>query len=209
MMQNRPFSLLPGRRARMSRGSAAGGYSLIEVLFASILLLVVAISIIPMFTRALQSNLAGGRSSAMATFAASDMEVVNEKAIDHEDYALEGTDFVNVATQYWNMGEGAADGESNAYLGDEVWQDDDETGMILWQRTTDVRKYAISDILPIVDTSGTTLVGYGTHPRIFDLPLKPGEEGSKHLVEFRVQIEPFSESFGAGGQITISHFRTY
>ena len=197
----------------LRRGAAArypgGGYSLIEVLFASFLLLVVAISIIPMFTRALQSNLAGGRASAMATFAASDMEVVNQKTIDHEDYELEGTDFVSVATEYWNMGTDSTDNEGNKYLGDEVWQDDDTTGMILWERTTEVRKYAVSDILPIVDTSGTTLTGYGENPRIFDLPLKPSEEGSKHLVEFRVQIKPYGNVFGAGKQITISHFRTY
>jgi len=191
------------------RGRAAGGYSLIEVIFATFLLLIVAISIIPMFTRALQSNLAGGRSSAMATFAASDMEVVNQKIIDHGDYDLVGTNFVSVATQYWNLGKDDTEGEGNKQLGDEVWQDDNSTGMILWQRTTEVRKYAVSDILPIVDTSGTALVGYGENPRIFDLPLKPSEEGAKHLVEFRVQIQPYGESFGVGKRMTISHFRTY
>lgn len=209
MLRNRHFPLLfPGRTiSRRGRGPVAG-YSLIEVLFASFLLLVVAISIIPMFTRALQSNLSGGRSSSMATFAASDMEAVNEKNIDHDDYALAGSDFISLATEYWNMGTDPT-GEGNTYIGDEVWQDDDTTGTILWERNTAVRKYAVSDILPIVDTSGTTLVGYGVNPRMFDLPLKPSEEGSKHLVEFRVQIKPYAEVFGAGRQITISHFRSY
>jgi hypothetical protein len=191
------------------RGGAAGGYSLIEVLFASFLLLVVAISIIPMFTRALQSNLAGGRSSAIATFVASDMEQANQKFIDHEDFDLVGTDFVNVATQYWNLGTSDSDGDGRQLLGDEVWQDDNSSGSILWERTTEVRKYGVSDILPVVDTTGTILTGYGENPRIFDLPLSPSEEGAKHLVEFRVQIKPYTESFGVGKRMTVSHFRTY
>ena len=204
MMKRRSTVRIPRRPRRTA------GYSLIEVLFASFLLLVVAVSIIPMFTRALESNLAGGRASAMASFAAANLEEANQKRIDHEDYDLDTATVLGFDPEYWSLGD-ASDDDGNKFLGDEVWQSTDTDGLILWERNLTVRKYAVADILPTVSTDGSTVTGFGEHPRIFDLPLKPSEESFTHLVEFRVEIKPHSDTVpvDSGQRMTISHFRTY
>ena len=144
------------RRLAPSSVRSSAGYSLLEVLFASFLLLVVAVSIIPMFTRALQSNLIGARASSQANFVSANLEALNEKLIDHEDYDLTGGDFVAISPQYWWLGAS----EGNDTLGDEQWKTTDaDGGLILWQRSLEVRKYSVSDILPTVSIDGTDITG--------------------------------------------------
>ena len=53
----------PPGGGQAKRGDA--GFSLVEGLIAAALLLVIAVSILPLFTRALKSNLSGGRASQL------------------------------------------------------------------------------------------------------------------------------------------------
>lgn len=193
---------------RACHGGNSAGYSLLEVLFASLLLLVVAVSILPLFTRALQSNLAGGRASNMTNFAASDLEAANQRTINHSQYDLEGQQVLSLGEAFWNL---VVDGTgSNSSIGDEKWQADDTgSGVFVWKRSTKVRKYSISDITPLVQPDGTTLSALG-HPYKYDSPLSL-DDSSVHLSEFRVTIRPNQDNLPAatGRRLTVGHFRAY
>ncbi len=203
-----PGLRIQGVRRFSRRGGGAAGYSLLEVLFASLLLLVVAVSILPLFTRALQSNLSGGRASNMTNFAASDIEAANQRTINHPAYDLEGQETVNLGRRFWNL---VVDSTGrNAYIGDEQWEADDTgDGVFVWERSTTVRKYSISDITPLVQPDGTTLSALG-HPYKYDSPLTL-DDSSVHLSEFRVTIRPNQDNLPAatGRRLTVGHFRAY
>lgn len=201
--------------------ASQSGFSLLETLFAAVLLAVVAVSILPLFTRALQSNRAGGWSSVMSNFAGADIETANQMVIDHEDFDLPAGGVLETGAQYWNSG--AVDtGEANKLIGDEQWEDDPSgPGLVLWVRNSKVRKYSFADIsVGTISSDGSpTLLSLG-HPELFDRPLDndDGADGYKaHLTEIRVTVQPCrgcdgseSEQFLALGQrTTVSHFRAY
>ena len=211
----------------MSKSSRDGGYSLVEVLLASAILLVITVSILPLFSRSLQSNLTGGRASQMATFTAHDIEGANQRFVDHPAWNL-GTDTcegaldpcLKISTNYFSV-------EDEATIGDEEWEPDTSGGgLFLWERTTNLRKYTYADILPgnIDLGSGTAVVPLGDgHPELFDRPLSSdtGAAGnSVHMVEYRVTVEPYKGTQISGSstplldgtrqmQMTSGHFRTY
>lgn len=212
---NKHFS---SRRRPMPR---QGGFSLLETLFAAVLLFVVSVSILPLFTRALQSNMAGGWSNVMSNFVGEDIEAANQMNLDHEDFDLPAGGVLDLGAQYWNSG--AADaGESNQTLGDGKWQDDTGgSGQILWMRRAKVRKYSFADIGSgtISADGSSTLVTLG-NPELFDTPLSTddGADGYKaHLTEFRVTVQPCRNCDGSepeqflnvGQRMTVSHFRAY
>ncbi len=192
---------------------AVAGFSLVEVLLASALLLVVVVSIMPLFSRALQSNAIGGQASAMATFSMEDLEEGNQATVDHAEWKLGGSggtmvdDALVFAKEYWS---GAAEDQ----LGDGGWQPDNSSGdLFLWERSAKVRKHSYADVLPgnlEVSGSGLTQVG---HPELYDVPF-PNETGAKgknlHILEIRVTIQPYTGlPLSQGQQMTVGHYRAF
>ncbi|MCP3961586.1 MAG: hypothetical protein GY719_27405 [bacterium] len=193
------------------------GFSLVEGLIAAALLLVVAVGILPLFMRALESNISGGRSSQITTFVSADIEAVNQLIVDRDEWDLTGSDFLtldvgtNTGTDFWDIGT-LSDGVQPARLGDEEWVDEetDATGPILWSRDMVLRKYSLGDVQILAGTDATAdaLVTVG-HPMLFDSPLDT--DLNAHLTEIRVTIqENRAEIPSASGQrITVGHFRTF
>lgn len=216
-------SLSPWRRLR---GDASAGYSLLEVLLAGALLAMISVSIIPMFTRALESNSVGGRASVMSTFAGGDLEAANQATIDHPDWDLAPGGVLDLGTEYWNAGLGDTLQGFNRKVGEGEWQDNaDGPGLVLWSRRTKVRKYSFADIIPgtISVEGGTDLIPLG-HPELFDSPLDDDDAGDAnkvHLVEFRVTVKPCRncdedddnpdavDQATLGQKMTVGHFRSY
>lgn len=197
------------------RGDADAGFSLVEVLIATALLLVIAISVLPLFMRALESNTSGGRSSQLSTFVNADLETVNQATVDHQNWDLSsGTGgVVDLGQRYWDTGV-AYDGASMpAHLGDETWVDaeTDAVGPILWQRQMTLRKYTFADIHATLgsDPDNPALFTLG-HPALFDTPLT-AEGDNAHLTELRISIKENREGIpvDTGQRITVSHFRAY
>lgn len=199
----------------------AGGFSLLETLFAAALLFVIAVSIIPLFTRALQSNTAGGWSSVMTNFVGEDLEGSNQMVLDHEDLDLPIGGVLDLGTQYWNAGI-VDSGDGNIVIGDEAWQDEpDGPGLVLWMRRAKVRKYSFADIsVGTISVDGSdTLIPLG-HPELFDSPLTDDDDANgykAHLTEVRVTVQPCRRCSGdepeqflsLGQRMTVSHFRAY
>lgn len=216
-MRPRTQSLRAARRRKM----ANGGFSLLESLFAAALLFVVAVSIIPLFTRALQSNAAGGWSNVMTNFVGENLESANQMVLDHENLDLPINGVLQVDAQYWNSGAtDSADGDR--IIGDGGWEDDpDGPGLVLWMRRASVRKYSFADIsIGTISADGSdTLIPLG-NPELFDSPLTTddGANGYKaHLTEIRVTVQPCrrcngdepDEFLALGQRMTVSHFRAY
>lgn len=72
------------RRGRKRPGER--GLSLIEVLFSLLILLVITLSIIPLFSRAIQSNKRGAQASQTVSFLNSNIEEVNQVSINYDEF---------------------------------------------------------------------------------------------------------------------------
>jgi len=111
----------------------SGGFSLLEVLIASLLFLVVALGILPMFQRAIRTNTAGQDSTDVANLARSRVEEFMQ--IDYFGPALTVPvgqtenviqDYFDRATEQWIVGTPATPTDAD------------------WLRTTTVRWYAVA-----------------------------------------------------------------
>lgn len=206
----------PNRAPDQAPMARDAGFSLIEGLMAAALLLVVAVSILPLFMRALESNTRGGRASQVTTLAVAAIEQINQTTVDHDDYQLEGgvSGVRETGTMYWDMGPFYAEG-SPAAIGDEQWVSDKSaaTGQVLWMRELDVRKYSFADVHGTIKVGGSELSTLGD-PRWFDSPLITDNDGdlyNAHITEFRVHLveDRLSGTLNSGQRITIGHFRTF
>lgn len=210
------------------RASYAAGYTLVEVLIAAALLLVIAVGVMPLFSRSIQSNLIGGRASEMAVFAVQDIEALSQKIVDHSDWKLNGPlggdcggeRCARLGTEFWQVPRDPAARQ----VGGDRWVDTETTGwrgsaapgayIFPWRRSAEVRKYSYADILPgNLDIGGTTLTPLG-HPELFDTPLTTDSGGaatSAHVIELRVSVD-LNESEVLDDQnqrMTIGQFRVY
>jgi hypothetical protein len=197
------------RTPRRRRRPGSAGYSLLEVLFSAALLLVISVSILPLFTRAMESNVAGGRATTMSTLVAADIETVGQTTVDHPDWNIT-SGVADLGTQFYNAGV-----PGSSHLGEAGWEEDrTDPGLYLWQRSTEVRKYSYADVIPGTVSVGdeTTLVTRG-HPELYDQPLDDddgADAANAHVVEFRVVINPDSSAADTVGQrMTVGHYRAY
>ena len=193
--------------------SGEAGFSLVEGLIAAALLLVVAVSVLPLFTRALESNISGGRSSQLSTFVTADIESVNQMLVDRDEWdvaASGGT--LDLGTTFWDLGPLFDTAGVPDTLGDEAWVDavTDAQGPVLWSRNISVRKYSLADlqILAGTDVAEDALTAVG-NPMLFDMPLTDDEDA--HIVEVRVSIKENRDALpvGSGKRITVGHFRAF
>ncbi len=225
--------MYPKRRRSSTVGPAPAeaGFSLVEGLMAAALLLVVAVSVLPLFMRALESNVRGGRASQVSALVTAEIEAINQATVDRPEWQLTG-DNVGVretGTLYWDTGK-LAEGGKPAEIGDEKWIDvaggDAPQGPVLWTRKLDVRKYSFADVHSAITSVGASELSTLGDPRWFDSPLTTDDDGdlfNAHITEFRVHIREDRDGkpavFEVGGdpettvwmgqRMTIGHFRTF
>ena len=191
-----------------ARGQA--GFSLIEGIIAAGLLLVVAVAVLPIFVRALDSNLSGGRRSQLSTFASGELEELNQQSVDQAAWSVAGAPggVLERGSRFWDSGPNL----EPDLLGDEAWVDvlpADPDRLVLYQRSSStVRKYNLADIQIVVGAGGG-LASSGVDPMLFDSPL--ADDDGAHLTEIRVSIRENREALPAasGKRITVRQFRVY
>ncbi len=203
---------------RKHSGHRQAGFLLIEGLIATALLLVVAVSTLPLFTRALENNLSGGRSSQLSTFVVGDIESVNQTPVDQDAWMVGTTPegVLDLDSRYWDMGP-LYDTDTPNFLGDEKWiaSEDEAEGLILWSRSASVRKYSLADIQIVISSDAGGVVTGGDDPSadfspmLFDNPLT--DDSNAHLTEMRVTIREQRGTLAAstGRGMTVGHFRAF
>lgn len=169
----------------------AGGFSLVEVLIAALLLLIILLGIVPLFLRSMSSRQEGRESTAVGSYARTRAETLLQLPFDHPELTVPG---------------GAAQLEVVEYLdrATDRWSRDPAlAAQAFWVRTTRVRQYGSSDLLDgDVDGDGNNL----------DLPLPGGTNPrSIQLKEIEVAIESPRDggALGAAEEITVRVLKAF
>jgi len=122
---------LTGRRRR----SRAAGFSFIEVIIASLLMLMIAVSVLPMFTEAASSNVTGREYTEVANFARSRAEEFIQLPFNAEPLAITGgterlhEEYYSAGFRKWLPGTVPAPGDR-----------------ALWLRQTTIRQFKAADL---------------------------------------------------------------
>ena len=130
-------ALMPGRAT-----GPGSGFTIIEVLVASVLFLMIALGVLPLFTRSIVSNAEGFDHTRVATFARARGEEFMQLPFDSPDLKpVTGTE--RVFDEYYSQSSSAwVDG--TAPVGDPA----------LWTRTTTIRQFNVDDLAtPLPDTA--------------------------------------------------------
>lgn len=184
----------PKRTRRPRRGES--GLSLIEALIAMALLLLLAIGILPLFTRAMVNNAAGSESTQSANHARFRIEQLGQLPFNNVAVDVAAGNQLLVRDRYFS-------GDQNVQ-GDESWTAGTAAGFPLWNRTTRVRQFGLrgtidSDADNVIDG----LVGLEDLDLDgeFDNPLASGTDPSFiHYKELAVELaSPRDDPTGARG----------
>lgn len=121
---SRSRALLPSRRA--------AGFSLLEVLFAAVILLAALLGISTLFMRSMANNVEGRESSVASAFVRSQAEELQAIALEHPDVQVTAGSTKETKLAYW---------DDNAHS----WEAAPPAGSP-WTRTTDVQLFRIDDL---------------------------------------------------------------
>jgi Tfp pilus assembly protein PilV len=157
--------------ALLKRRAGEAGFSMIEALVASLILLVIALGLIPVFSRSIDNNATGNDALQSTNFGRGQLEEVLQLPFNNQGLDIPAGQPQGQVVESWTQGT-AALGDGN-----EGWAAGAAPtgrGAILWRRTMRVRQYGVSDVED--GTLSTALPG-GTQP-IF-----------VHLKEVEVQLD--------------------
>ncbi|MEM9554919.1 MAG: hypothetical protein AAGC60_11715 [Acidobacteriota bacterium] len=195
-------------RLRARRG--ARGFSLVELIFSTFLILIVAVGILPLFMRAIQNNVSGGDSSDLITILRSGNESMSFSSLSDlhlGDQEAVASDSMFLEIPFTVLHTGARDPitGNDQTIGDEEWVADGDpaTGLGTWQRSTRIFFHPIADVMPGIvsvgaDTGGATFETVG-HPQLFDDPIPVAQAQSEFNNLVRIEIEVESTQQGADG----------
>lgn len=188
---------LPVRRRRPPREA---GTSLIETLIAAAILLVIAVSLFPMFHRAVANNLSGADASQATQHGRSELEGLFALPIDSPVFDMRDPlpghtvdndgagDRMTIASLYRdddaNVDPDASDGAQHLATGAWIADRSAARGLVVWQRTSVIRQYSYADIGEgVIDVNNPGQIVVTGHPQLFDSPLPRDAPGSQ--VNFR------------------------
>jgi Tfp pilus assembly protein PilV len=174
-------NLSPGMAAR--RGEA--GFSIIEALIAAAILLMIALGLLPLFSRSISDNVSGNDASQATNGSRTEVEELLQLPFNNTRLEVPGGAEMAQTKDFWTTGDPEKVGDDK-----EGWTSNAAgRGTVLWNRTTEVRQYSVSDLDD----------GKLDHPQ-------PGgtEATFIQLKEMTVTIEnPKKNIFGNGQGITL------
>jgi prepilin-type N-terminal cleavage/methylation domain-containing protein len=176
---------LPARR----HGDA--GFSLIEALIAAAILLIIALGLLPLFSRSISDNVSGNDATQATNGSRTQVEEMLRVPFHNDRLEIPaGAEMVQTKDS-WTAGALDKTGDAN----EGWWTDPTGHGTVLWTRTSEVRQYTISDL-----DDGT-----------LDDP-KPGGTESAFISfkELTVIVEnPKKDLFGGGQGITLKVIKPF
>lgn len=130
--------------ARLS-GCREAGFSMIEALIAAAILLIIALGLIPLFSRSIIDNNSGNDATQVTNHGKTQLESLIQLPFNHERLEVPGGANVSQAAETWTTGALNQAGDPN----ERWWQGTAPpagSGEALWTRTTRVRQFSISDL---------------------------------------------------------------
>ncbi|HYO12253.1 MAG TPA: hypothetical protein VE685_03545 [Thermoanaerobaculia bacterium] len=127
----------------LSDRTREAGFSLIEAVIAAFLLLVIALGLIPLFSRSILDNSSGNDSTQASNHGRTQLEELIQAPFNSQRLTVAAGQPFSGTTESWTQG-------NPDELGDalEGWWPGEpaDRGQILWRRTTQVSQYSISDL---------------------------------------------------------------
>ena len=159
------------------------GFSLIEVLIASVIMLIIALGVISLFTMAMSSNLQGGDNTKAANFAREKLELLWQIPFNDPQLTIAGAatthqlyEYYDETTKQWT-GMGSATPPPGA----------------IWTRITTIRQFSIDDLTePISGDDGTTAP----------------EQVQMKEIKVEVRNTRAGGAFGGGKELTLLAYRS-
>lgn len=177
---------------------------MLEVLIATGVMLVIALSVLPLLLRSVANNTRGGEATQAASFAGAQLDALLQMPFDRGPMVLADTTAETVMVETQTLAADVSVPELMVEPPDARWQDGDvaDTETMQWRRTTRVRQFGLTDLEPDPGTGLTSL----------DQPL-PGGTAAQfvHLKEVEVRIESGREAgaLGAGQDLTIRVLKAF
>lgn len=155
-------------RNRLGRAAGGGpmrGMSLIEVVIASLILLMLALGIVPMFTRSMASNTAGAESTRVANMATQRAEELFQLPWDAADLTIDPGDLELIHDEVYTE-------EDGTFIEGTAAEAVDAGKSPLWTRVTRIRQFNVNDL---------------NDPLPGEDPLNP--TGDVHVKEIQVTVQ--------------------
>lgn len=163
----------------MSKQQRQTGFTLVEVLITSVMVVTIALSTVPMFTQAMVNNAAGMDSTEVSNEARGHLERLVELPFSSPELTLtsgsdrQTSEYFSTLTKTWHpypLPVGSA--------------------AVLWTRVTTVRQYGLPSLADQVLDPAEGLA-FDTHPE------------AVHLKEIEVVVEQTGAAFGPAKRITL------
>jgi Tfp pilus assembly protein PilV len=120
----------------------AAGFSLIEALIASAILLIIALGLLPLFSRSISDNVSGNDATQATNGSRTQVEELLNVPFNNDRMVIPaGAENSEAKTSYTA---GALDKTGDTDEG--WWADPAGHGSVLWTRMSEVRQYSISDL---------------------------------------------------------------
>lgn len=164
--------------------SAERGFSMIEALVASLLMVIIVLALVPLFARSMQNTLAGREYSVATQHGRSRSDQYYQLPLTGEELVLPVGEDELVQPDWW---------DSASHL----WTATAPSASAPWRRTTTVRQYSVNDLLN--DGALVTPLAGGTPaPQV-------------HLREVIVEVESTREggAVGEGRSVVLTTVRGF
>lgn len=148
---------------QLKRKRSDRGFSVVEVLIATLIFLIIAVGILPLFAASTKNNLDGREATETANFGRSAVEDLLQASFDDPRLAVPAGGTVSTVQEYYSQK-------------DQVWKVGTGTALdpAVWRRQVRVRQFNVNDL---------------TDDGIFDDPRTGAEDpGQVHLKEVEVQV---------------------
>ncbi|HEY2294697.1 MAG TPA: prepilin-type N-terminal cleavage/methylation domain-containing protein [Thermoanaerobaculia bacterium] len=182
-------------RPAVRRGEA--GFSLIEALIAAAILLIIALGLLPVFSRSINDNVTGNDATQATNGSRTELEEMLQLPFNNQRMVVAGGETQTQTKDFYTRAK--TDPSTGAYeIGDatEGWTADASgRGPVLWNRTTTVQQYGITDL----------------NDGKLDTPLDGSTQANfVHLKQIQVLIEnPKKDLFGNGQGITLTVIKAF
>lgn len=188
---------MQSRRYRPAACRGDAGFSIIEALIAAAILLIIALGLLPVFSRAINDNVTGSDATQATNGSRTEVEELLQMPFNNQRLVVPAGKTEAETKDYFTRGKSDSGADTYQIGSDtEGWTTDtSDRGPVMWNRITTVQQYSLSDL---DDGKLDTPMDGGTDP------------SSIQLKQIQVRIEnPKKDLFGNGQGITLTVIKSF